>query len=267
MTIGVEIENTLLKETKRHCAAFFFAWNFGDIYFRNESDDYILEQGTLTFIEYKGECYAITNQHVIGDDYEERLKTNSLMVALDRHSFWGINPIFVSPAKEKQDLFYPPNFPKDIAIFPFSNSRSKLIKANKELIDLQYNLPVINHGEVVLTVGFPGEEREVVSKETCGHRLAHVFGTVQSASDHSIMIQDNNPKRDKDISFGGMSGGPIFRIDENDGSYKFIGLNYEGKGFKRKNEQNELEVGDDFWIFGFPFFGQLFEEILNFKCK
>ena len=63
----------LLKETKRHCAAFFYAWSFGKIYFRSPGEEYIKEQGTLTFVEYKNECYAITNQHVVGENWKERL--------------------------------------------------------------------------------------------------------------------------------------------------------------------------------------------------
>jgi len=262
-------EDKLSGETKKHCAAFFYAWNwkFGDIYFRKDGDEYILGQGTLTFIEYRGECYALTNQHVLGDDWEERLKKYSLMVAFDRHSFWGISPIFISPPEPHKNPLYPPHFPRDIAIFPFSKSRHKLAKAGKEPVALQEDMPEIRPEEIVLSVGFPGEEREAVSRETCGHRLAHVFGTVRSASKDSIVIQEDNPKRDKAISFGGMSGGPIFKFDENSGLYEFIGLNYEARGFKRKNIQGEVEFGDDIWIFGFPFYGRLFQEMLDSNWK
>ena len=260
-----DLKKVLLKKTKRHCAAFFYGWNFGDMFFRNKGDDYILEQGTLTFIEYKGECYAITNQHVIGANWQERLKKESLMLALDTHKFFGIRPIFVSPPKEKINSFYPPHFPKDIAIFPFSNNRKKLIAANKTPIVLQDITPEITTGEVILAVGFPGEERKSISEKICAHTLSHVFGTVNSASDFSIIIQDNDPERDKDISFGGMSGGPIFKINEGDGSYTFIGINYEGKGFKRKNHLNQDEIGDDIWIFGSPLCGNLLQKMLNYN--
>lgn len=142
-----------------------------------------------------------------------------------------------------------------------------MTKAGKEPIALRENMPEFRLEEIVLSVGYPGEEREAVSKETCGHRLAHVFGTVRSVSDRLIIIQDINPKRDKDISFGGMSGGPIFKFDEKNGSYEFIGLNYEGKGFKRKNIHDEIEFGDDIWIYGFPLYGQLFQEMLDSNWK
>lgn len=263
-----DIENTLLKKTKRHCAAFFYGLSYGDIYFRNTGDDYILkgQQGTLTFIEYEGECYAITNQHVIGESWQERLKKKSLMLALDTHKFWGISPIFVSPPKEKRNrLYYPTHFPKDIAIFPFSNGRKNLLQANKTPIVLQDTIPEFATDEIVLAVGFPGEERKNISGKTCAHTLAHVFGTLKSASEYSLIIQDENPERDKNISFGGMSGGPIFKINEDDGSYNFIGINYEGKGFKRKNQLNHDEVGNDIWIFGFPLSGNLLQEMLNYN--
>lgn len=260
-----DLNSILLKETKRHCAAFFYAPSFGEIYFRSPGDDYIKEQGTLTFVEYKNKCYAITNQHVVSANWEERLKKESLMLALDTHKFWGISPIFISPPKDKITILYPENFPKDIAIFPFSNSKDKLTNSNKSPIFIEDQLVTIEPDEIVLVVGFPGDERENVSETTCGHRLAHVFGTVRSVSQNSIIIQDNNPERDKDISFGGMSGGPIFKVNEDDGTYKFVGISYEGKGFKRNNELNEEEIGDDIWIYGFPFYGILLEEILNQK--
>lgn len=258
-----DFNGTLLKETKRHCDALFYAWSFGEIYFRNQGDDYITEQGTLTFVEYNNECYAITNQHVIGENWQERIEKESLMLALDTHKFWGISPIFISPPKDKINIFYPAHFPRDIAIFPFSNTRNKLTNANKTPILLRDNIPEIKPDEIVLVVGFPGGERENISETTCGHRLAHVFGTVRSVTETSIIIQDNNPTRDKDISFGGMSGGPIFKINENDGSYQFVGISYEGKGFKRKNEHNEEEIGDDIWVYGFPLCGRLLEEMIS----
>lgn len=258
-----DLNSILLKETKRHCAAFFYAWSFGQIYFRNPGDDYIKEQGTLTFVEHNNECYAITNQHVIGKNWQERLKKESLMLALDTHKLWGVSPVFVSPPKDEINILYPTHFPKDIAVFPFSNNKNKLINANKTPILLQEQVPEIKPDEIVLVVGFPGGERENISETTCGHQLAHVFGTVRSVSENSIIIQDNNPTRDKDISFGGMSGGPIFKVNEDDGSYQFIGISYEGKGFKRKNEFDEEEIGDDIWVYGFPLSGRVLEEILN----
>ncbi|MCR4313475.1 MAG: hypothetical protein NUV58_04460 [Candidatus Roizmanbacteria bacterium] len=96
-----DIENTLRKKTKKALCGLFYSSNYGNIYFRSAEDDYILKehQGTLTFVEYKGECYAITNQHVIGENWQEHLKKNSLIIALDKHKFWGISPIFVSPPK------------------------------------------------------------------------------------------------------------------------------------------------------------------------
>ena len=260
-----DFTDTLLKETKKHCAAFFYAWSFGEIYFRNDGEDYITKQGTLTFLEHDGRCYAVTNQHVVGENWQERLKKETLMLALETHKFWGIRPIFISPPKKKISTLYPANFPRDIAIFPFDNAINKLTIANKSPILIQEKMPKIERDEIVLVVGFPGGEREKISKTTCGHRLAHVFGTVRSVTENSIIIQDINPSRDRDISFGGMSGGPIFKIKVSDGSYQFLGISYEGKGFKRKNEHDEEEIGDDIWIYGFPLYGRLLDELLSQK--
>lgn len=259
------IKDTLLKETKKHCAAFFYGWSLGDISFRNTGDDYILEQGTITFVEYKEITYAITNQHVIGNNWRERRIKQSLMLALESHKFWGISPIFVSPPKEESTPLYPVHFPKDIAIFPFSNNKNKLYSANKSPILLLDSIPKIQSDEIVLAIGFPGGERINISEKICGHTLAHVFGTVRSVTENSIVIQDDNPERDKDISLGGMSGGPIYKINEDDGSYQLIGIIYEGRGFIRENEFNQDVIGNDIWIFGSPLSGKLLEEMVNHK--
>ncbi len=260
-----DTENKLFKGTKKHCAAFFHAWTFGKIYFRKNNEDYILDQGTLTFVEYEGDCYAITNQHVLGENWLERWMHQSLMVALKKHLFWGIGPVYVSPPPKKQNSLYPSTFPKDIAIFPFTRNRDKLKQADKEPADLPSIMPEIKQGEILLAVGFPADERKTADEATCEHRLAHVFGTVVSLSENSIILQDNNPKKDKDISFGGMSGGPIFKIDENTGSYTLVGIIYEGKGFKRKNENDATEIGDDIWIFGSPLDGNRLKQMLDYK--
>ena len=262
-----EIENELYKNTKKHCAALFWAWSFGKMYFRNKDEDYIEKQGTLTFIEYKDNCYAITNRHVIepeeDDNWKELLKVKSLMVSLDKHMFFGIHPIFLSPRTSELTPLYPPHFPKDIAIFPFSTNRPKLEQANKAPVPLPDTLPKIQCDDLVLVVGFPGGERKIISGKTYGHRLAHIIGTVVSITENSIQIFDQNPKRDKDISIGGMSRGPIFKFDYNTGDYVFAGIIHQGDGNKRRNAMGQEEIRDNIWIFGYPLDGERLEEMLN----
>jgi hypothetical protein len=255
----------LLSATSKHCAAFFHAWNFGKIAFRDKGEDYILEQGTLTFIEYDGEYYAITNQHVLGENWTERMITESLIVALNTHSFWGIRPIFISPPSNNQGILYPSDFPKDIVIFPFTNSSERLKAAKKEPIQLPDRMPNLSVGEIVLAVGFPGGERKVVSETVSGHPLAHVFGTVRGVTENNIIIQDTKSTKDRGISFGGMSGGPIFKIiDEASLSYKLVGIVYEGRGFIDTDEHGNSHCSDDIWIFGSPLDGVRLREMLRF---
>lgn len=264
-----EVETKLFENTRRHCAAFFWAPDYGRIYFRNRGEDYIEKQGTLTFVKYQNECYAITNRHVLepeeDDNWEKLYEKKSLMIALDHYSFFGIAPIFLSPRNNKPDPFYPPNYPKDIAVFPISRNVSRFEKANKEPVLLPDELPQIKCGDLVLSVGFPGKEREIISEKTTGHRLAHIFGTVVSIEENSILIQDQNSKRDKDISIGGMSGGPIFTFDENTGTYEFAGIIHQGKGNKRLNAINQEEIGNDIWIFGYPLDCKRLGDMLNSK--
>lgn len=138
----------LLKNTTRHSAAFFFAPNIGKIFFRQPGEEYILEQGTITFIEYRGNYYGITNQHVIGENWKQRIdvEKESLMIALNSHQFWFTEPIFVSPPIEKQGVLYSPHLPKDIVVYPCSNQIERLAKSNKVPIELPESIPHINEG-------------------------------------------------------------------------------------------------------------------------
>jgi len=261
-----EEPTTLLRATSRHCAAFFYAWSFGEIAFRNAEEEYIQEQGTVTFVKNGNEFYAITNEHVLGEDWSQRLRKETLMVALERHSFWGIRPIFTSPPSKARDVFYPANFPRDIAIFPFSNNCERLRNADKEAIQLPNVMPDLEVGEIVLAVGFPGEKRRAISKNVAGHKLAHVFGTVRAVTENNIVIQDTNPAKDKDISFGGMSGGPIFKIiDEKNLSYTLVGIVYEGRGLMNTDEHGQTQFSDDIWIFWFPLDGERMDAMLEYK--
>jgi hypothetical protein len=258
-----KVLGALIRATARHCAAFFYAASFADIYFRKKGDDYIKEQGTITFVEYGCECYAITNQHVISDNWENRVGRESLLVALNRHLFWGISPIFVSPSSDKQNVMYPPALPRDIAVYPFSANRDRLIAANKEPIKLRQTMPEVSVDDIVLAVGFSGDERVVISETTAGHGLVHVFGTVRSISESKIIIQDNNPQRESNISFGGMSGGPIFKIDEITGACDLIGIIYEGEGNRKINSSEAIEYTDEVWVFGSPLDGNRLSEMIE----
>lgn len=248
---------TLFKATKRHSAAFFWAKDV----FKKKNGKYILEQGTITFIEYKDKCYAVTNQHVLGEGWRERLTKEHLMVGLKKHSFWAITPIFVSPPRDRQFL-YPAHFPKDIVIFPWSNCRAKLFTSEKTPVKLPGIIPVIKEGDVLLAVGFPGGERKIVGR-LFEHKMAHIFGTVRSVSENRIILQDTNPPKDKDINFGGISGGAIYKIEDDD-NYSFVGIIYQGRGHIYKNDHGETVCGNDIWVFGHPFDGMRLEQML--KC-
>ena len=140
--------------------------------------------------------------------------------------------------------------------------------ANKAPIQLPDVMPEVKQGQIVLCVGFPGTERGIIKRQKYGHKLAHVFGTLRSLSQNNMTIYDDNPKREKNISFGGMSGGPIFKIAEKKDStyHDIIGINYQAKEFKRLRVEDDIEeIGDDIWIFGFPLDGKRLEAMLNYK--
>jgi hypothetical protein len=163
---------------------------------------------------------------------------------------------------------YPPHPPRDIAIFPFSKNKKRLIKSKKMPVPLAVVIPEFEREEIVLSVGFPGCERGIKAEQIYAHKLAHIFGTLKSITENNIVIYDDNPEREKNIYFGGMSGGPIFKIgdEKRPGYYELVGINYEARGFKRLRVEDEIEeIGDDIWVFGFPLDGKRFEDMLNYK--
>ena len=108
-----------------------------------------------------------------------------------------------------------------------------------------------------MAVGFPGSQRGMVDRYTMGHRLFHVVGRCERASDRKLILRESFEEEKPAHQFGGMSGGPIFSLSDN-GNYEFRGIIFLGKGF------GDVEEGDppskEFWIWGFPFSGDTLEK-------
>ena len=76
-TQRIEPSDDLTRSTGKHLAAIFWGdiddfveFPSGMIYTKGDCVDYIKEQGTITFVEFKGSCFGITNNHVIEDRYK-----------------------------------------------------------------------------------------------------------------------------------------------------------------------------------------------------
>jgi hypothetical protein len=239
----MQLPNELSKATGKHCAAI----TYGDLsdFIWKGSAKYIKQQGTITFIEYKGECYGITNNHVVEDACLARVQNNKyyvFVIALKEHTRVKGFPIFRSNPQN-------PDFPYDIAIFHLN--RKEIIDGGKQPINLQVEPLKVNEGDKLLAVGFPGKERQTISSEIMAHQMYHVVATCHSISDRQIILHDHLPDKRQDARFPGISGGPIFSVTE-DYNYQLQGIVHEGRGFCEMIDRKLVEY-DDIWVWGHPF--------------
>lgn len=230
----------IYKKTKQHCAAIFTGLLKESI--QTGIRDSLHAQGTMTFVKYKDKCFGVTNYHVIEDYLTSQSKPKSemetLCLGLKRQEKIFPDELLFYSTQDEVD------FPFDIAIF--SISEQKLEFGGKVPIELGSHK--LKEEELALSVGFAGDLRKKYP-EGIQHGLAHVASTVKCASDRLIVLNDCKPNLEASISFGGMSGGPIYKVIDDD-NYFLIGINFEGSGPEDKDEYNDFQ--DDIWIYGFP---------------
>lgn len=185
-------------------------------------------RGTITFVEYRGGCYGITNQHVIAsaEGQEFRLSLHGAVPLPGR--------LLMTSARDNPDL------PLDIALF--SLERDAIIRGGKEPYPLREDTGPVREGSSLLAVGYPGADP------------IYVTGTCIGASDRRIILHDGLSEDMRRTSFGGMSGGPIFALEE-DGIFKLVGIIYQGRGLG--------DGAEDVWIYGFPVNRDLMEVVLR----
>lgn len=234
----------LSKKTAGHCAALFYCDS-------DEATHGIEGQGTMTFVQYRNKYFGITNEHVVPEgSSSERLA--SLRLALSHHT-----PV---PGK----LFFQtsetnPDFPFDLCIFELNPWSVK--KSGKCFIDLHDgNVVPEAEGRTIFAVGFPGHERHGDERKTI-HPIYHVVSTPRHNSDRKIILRDELPHAARDIRFGGMSGGPIFSVDEASGTYILIGIIFQGSAWGDVDYGKGLK--SDICIWGFPFSGATLGRILD----
>src|SRR5204862_227798 len=100
-----------------------------------------------------------------------------------------------------------------------------------------------------LAVGFPGIERAGVSETIMTHPLYHVTAKCIGVSDRLIVLhQELPPPADRCVKFGGLSGGPLFRVQPDE--YSFAGIIFQGRGFADTVDQSASSP--DIWVWAFP---------------
>ncbi|MCK5217920.1 trypsin-like peptidase domain-containing protein [bacterium] len=202
-----------------------------------------LTNATLTFVEWKGRCLGITNQHVVAEKYRWNSQQLLFTLALPRPRPLPGRLIFSSQRKDF-------DLPFDIAVFGLD--RDVILSGGKNFYQLEEDSPRIQEGEEVLVVGFPGNKRSP-------SKAKHLWATCRLFSDRKIWLESRLNPREKRWNLGGLSGGPIFRIGK-DGSYRLAGIVYAG------NESQDVR-----WpvvnILGFPINRELKDKILNLSQR
>lgn len=217
----------LHKATKQHTAALMYG-EISDLVWQG-SGKYIRAQGSITFISYHNRCFGITNQHVYPG---QASRTSVWVIALEQHYPLRIEPLFTSTSSNA-------DYPYDIALFELDE---KLIRRGGKIpIEVDKDA-VLAEGDLLLAVGFPGIERRILEEQTL-HRLYHVGASVVGLSDRTILLYEElSDPQVKTWDFGGMSGGPIFKVEPT--SYGLAGIIFEAA---------ENPAPNTLCIRGFPF--------------
>jgi hypothetical protein len=233
-----ELTINFLSAIAKHTAAFFYAKPI-DILNKGSAESIQRNQGTITFINYRGLCLGITNEHVV-EDYDGPGKDRVYYIALNKHETLPGRLLF----KSTQDK---PDFSFDIAIFLLD--QDTILKGGKIPIELDKCYGELKKDDIGLAVGFPGVERRRKDSMHMAHGIYHVLAKCVNSPDRMIILQEKlAPPTDRIIRFGGMSGGPIFHFISED-NYNFSGIMFEGRGF---HEEENASPGEDIWIYGFP---------------
>lgn len=232
-----ELQTKIFSATATHTAALFYAKPI-DVLMKGSAES-IENQGSITFINYRGVCLGVTNEHVV-EDYEGPSKDRVYLIALKNHQPLPGRLLFTSTQKN-------PDFSFDIAVFLLD--QKTIVDGGKVPLEIEKHYGKISVGDTALAVGFPGIERRIKDALHMEHQIYHSIVTCGNSSDRKIILQETlSPPSDRIIRFGGMSGGPIFRVESKE-DYVLSGIIFEGRGF---HEDEKEPPGEDMWVWGFP---------------
>ena len=226
----------LTTATAKHIAPIFQA-NPVEVMFQGTSEQ-MVNQGTMTFISYKGHCFGITNQHVT-KDFARVTADTAFMVALRRHDPVPGRLIFSSLQSDFDSPF-------DVAVFILNEA---VVRAGGKIpAPIVHSMSPVVEGKKYMALGYPGHLRGRVEDKT-SHPIYHIVATCQLISDRKIVLQDDLPPASHQMQFGGISGGAILNV-ESDNRYSIVGIVFEGRG---QHEDVEQKSGaSDIWIYGIP---------------
>ena len=238
---------TLTAAAKMHIAPIFRA-DPVKVMFHGTSEQ-MPNQGTMTFVEYKGHCFGITNQHVT-QDFKRVTANHAFMLALKTHIPMPGRLIFSSTRSNI-------DFPYDVAIFILNGDTVRA--GGKVPAPLIHSSSPIVEGEKYLALGYPGHIRGRVGDKS-SHPIYDITATCRSISDRVIVLQDDIPPAKSVMRFGGISGGAIIApSDAND--YTIVGIIFEGRG--QHEDVEERTSATDIWVYGIPITTTWMDRILS----
>ena len=147
---------TLTAATAMHIAPIFRA-NPVSVILHGTSEN-MLDQGTITFVSYRGHCFGITNQHVT-QDFERVTAEKAFMLALRQHVPLPGRLIFTSTASDI-------DFPYDVSVFILNETAIRA--GGKQPVPLIYASSPVVEGDKYVALGYPGHVRGRIGDKTGG---------------------------------------------------------------------------------------------------
>lgn len=258
MAIPSEVFTKIGKKLEQHCVPFLICES--EKLKSHGSGKAVKEQGTMTLIEFGGQIFGITNDHVI----QHPGKAVTFVLGLQQQVICDPARLIARSTENDQD------FPFDIAIFSLEGIS---IGNNKKPIQLRSEMeldPVFKFG---IFMGFPGVGRYLPNQNQMGFRANVIVATrVNDAPSKKQIFMDNHPEgMYENVFFPGISGSPIFRTlnepieeDLSNFEYEIVGIVSDGNGPGDSAVPGSSGyLGGNLSIFGFPINQLLFEQLLE----
>lgn len=227
--------------TWKYCAPIFITDQFGilfndkiDISPNNHKNDSV-RNGTVTFISYNKEFFALTCKHVV-DSLEKRQG----QWREEQHSKYGFIPpedeiLFFTPLNNCQYhfnyRFSPVTINDDELPIDISITRIKpevMSRLGRQPIELKKS----DHNELIhsdgIASGYPEDQRVKREKGKLNvfcPKFVTLLANLQLSSNEKLILEGDLDKTNGLNNLSGMSGGPIIGFTDKD--YCFLGISYE----------------------------------------
>jgi hypothetical protein len=253
----------------KYCAPVFIANSFFGTFLTKvedlapeKIDKSSVRSGTLTFISYKGEYFALTCNHVL----EALVKRQKAWKAAECEKYGDEPPMegfeLFTPKEQSQHHFNYKLVPvpldgfgeqPDIAIARINCNYIKKLGREAIVFSKKNKLP-----ETGIASGYPEEQRVIRNGKnlsTFSPKYVACLATLQVTAKGGVLLQDSIIEHNDIDVLSGMSGGPIIWSD--DKKFGLAGIIVEGLDVQPKEGQLVDEPG--IWIHGERITTELFD--------